>query len=144
MEEEQRKKKKRKRQLTLLREETVQSETLAGMVAVLEELRKEGKYVDFQVCPRCKSARVKRVGAMSGDMSGHMAITPVKYECFDCGWRERLVIKATNRPLGWKEMAIIAEALDLKIKRSKSATFLFCCLRLAVFLLCRNQLEVSL
>jgi len=107
------KQKKRKRQLTLLREEEILSETVPEMVAVLEELKKEGKYVDLQVCPRCKSAKVRRVGAMDGDMSGHMAITPVKYECLDCGWRERLVIKATNRPLGWKEMAVIAEALDL-------------------------------
>jgi len=114
MAEEQRKKKKRKRQLTLLREEEILSESVPEMVAVLEELRKEGKYVDVQVCPRCKSAKVRRVGSMSGDMSGHMAITPVKYECLNCRWRERLVIKATNRPLGWKEMAIIAEALDLK------------------------------
>jgi len=116
LEEEQRKKKKRKRQLTLLKQEEVVSETFPEMMAVLEELRKEGKYVDVQVCPKCKSAKVRRVGSMSGDMSGHMAITPVKYECLDCGWRERLVIKATNRPLGWKEMAIIAEALDLKNK----------------------------
>jgi len=116
VEEEQRKKKKRKRQLTLLKQEEILSETVPEMVAVLEELKKEGKYVDIQVCPRCKSAKVKRVGSMSGDMSGHMAITPVKYECLDCGWRERLVIKATNRPLGLKEMAIIAEALDLKDK----------------------------
>jgi len=86
------------------------------MMAVLEELRKEGKYVDVQVCPKCKSARVRRIGSMSGDMAGHMAITPVKFECLDCGWRERLVIKATNRPLGLKEMAIIAENLNLKTK----------------------------
>jgi len=117
MEEEERKKKKRKRQLTVLKEEEILSETLPQMMEVLEELRKEGKYVDVQICPRCKSAKVRRVGSMSGDMSGHMAITPVKYECLDCGWRERLVIKATNRPLGWKEMAIIAEALDLKDKK---------------------------
>jgi len=116
LEEEQRRKKKRRRQLTLLKQEEILSETLPEMVAVLEELRKEGKYVDVQVCPRCKGAKVRRVGSMSGDMSGHMAITPVKYECLDCGWRERLVIKATNRPLGWKEMAIIAEALDSKEK----------------------------
>ena len=116
VEEGQRKKKKRKRQLTLLKQEEILSETFSEMMVVLEELRKEGKYVDVQVCPRCKSAKVRRVGSMSGDMSGHMAITPVKYECLDCGWRERLVIKATNRPLGWKEMAIIAEALDLKEK----------------------------
>jgi len=116
MEEEQRRKKKRKRQLTLLKEEEILSETFPEMMVVLEELRKEGKYVDVQICPRCKSGRVRRVGSMSGDMSGHMAMTPVKYECLDCGWRERLVIKATNRPLGWKEMAIIAEALNLKDK----------------------------
>jgi len=112
--EEKRKKKKRKQQLALLKEEEVVSETFPELLKVLEELRAEGKYVDVQICPRCKSAHVKRVGTMSGDMFGHMAITPVKYECLDCGWRERLVIKATNRPFGWKEMAIIAEALDLK------------------------------
>jgi ssDNA-binding Zn-finger/Zn-ribbon topoisomerase 1 len=117
MEQEQRKKRKRKRQLTLLKQEEILSETLPEMVAVLEELRKEGKFVDLQVCPKCKSAKVKRVGPMGGDMSGHLAITPVKYECPDCGWRERLVIKATNRPLGVKEMAIIAEALSLRDRK---------------------------
>ena len=114
--EEQRKKKKQKRQLSLLREEEIVSETFAQLIKTLEELREKGKYLDVQICPRCKSARVRRIGTMSGDMSGHMAITPVKFECLDCGWRERLVIKATNRPLGWKEMAIIAEALNLRDK----------------------------
>jgi len=117
MEQEQRKKKRRKRQLTLLKQEEILGETLPEMVAVLEELREEGKFVDLQVCPKCKSAKVRRVGSVSGDMSGHMAITPVKYECTDCGWRERLVIKATNRPLGVKEMAIIAEALSLRDRK---------------------------
>ncbi len=50
----------------------------------------------------------------SGDMSGHMGLLPVKYTCLDCGWQERLVIKATNRKIGVKEVAIIAEALDLR------------------------------
>ncbi len=113
MGEEQRRKKKRKRQLTLLKEEEILSPTFPQMMEVLEELRKEGKFVDVQICPQCKSAKIRRVGSMCGDMAGHMALTPVKYECLDCGWRERLVIKATNRPLGFKEMAIIAEALDL-------------------------------
>ncbi|HKZ94013.1 MAG TPA: hypothetical protein VJ249_05470 [Candidatus Bathyarchaeia archaeon] len=117
MEEEQRKKKKRKRQLTLLKQEEIQSGSFPALMEVLEELGKEGKFVDVQICPRCKSAKVRRVGSMGGDMSGHMAVTPVKYECLDCGWRERLVIKATNRPLGWREVAIIAEALDLKDKK---------------------------
>lgn len=115
MEEKQRKKKKRKRQLSVLKEEIL-SDTFPEMITVLEELRKEEKYVDLQICPRCKSARVRRVGSMSGDMAGHMAIAPVKYECLECGWRERLVIKATNRPLGFKEMAIIAEAFELDKK----------------------------
>jgi len=117
MEQEQRKKKRPKRQLTLLKQEELLGETLPEMVAVLEELREEGKFVDLQVCPKCRSAKVRRVGSVSGDMSGHMAITPVKYECLDCGWRERLVIKATNRPLGVKEMAIIAEALSLRDRK---------------------------
>jgi hypothetical protein len=115
--EEKQKKKKRKRQLTLLKQEEIQSGSLPALVEVLEELAKEGKFVDVQICPRCKSAKVRRVGTMSGDMSGHLALLPVKYECLDCGWRERLVIKATNRRLGWKEMAIIAEALDLQDKK---------------------------
>ena len=116
MAEEKQKKKKRKRQLTLLKQEEIQSESLPALMEILEELAKEGQFVDVQICPRCKSAKIRRVGSMSGDMAGHMAITPLKYECLDCGWRERLVIKATNRPLGWKEMAIIAEALDIEDK----------------------------
>jgi hypothetical protein len=39
---------------------------------------------------------------------------PAKFECRDCGWRERLVVKATNRKLGVKEVAIIAEAINIK------------------------------
>jgi len=65
VQEEQKKKKKRKQQLTLLKEEEILSETFPEMMAVLDELRKEGKHVDVQVCPRCNSARVRRVGSMS-------------------------------------------------------------------------------
>jgi hypothetical protein len=43
-----------------------------------------------------------------------MGVLPVKYECLDCGWRERLVVKATNRKLGVKEVAIIAEAANIE------------------------------
>jgi len=52
-------------------------------------------------------------------MSGHMGLLPVKFECLDCGWRERLVTLATNRKLGVKQVAIIAEARDLKEKNVK-------------------------
>jgi RNase P subunit RPR2 len=110
-------KKKQKHKLVLLAEEEIVSETFPELLKLLEELEKEGKFVDIQICPRCKSARIKRIRTMEGDMSSHLTITPIKYECLDCGWKERLVLKATNRPLGLKEMALIAEALDFKEKK---------------------------
>ncbi len=115
--EKKKKRKKQKQKLVLLAEEEIVSETFPGLLKLLEELEEEGKFVDIQICPWCKSARVKRIRAMEGDMSSHLTITPIKYECLDCGWRERLVLKATNRPLGLKEMALIAEALNFKDKR---------------------------
>ena len=51
---------------------------------------------------------------MSGDVSGHMGLLPVKFRCMDFGWQDRLVIKATNKKMGVKEVAIIAEALGFK------------------------------
>ena len=114
-EEKKEKKKRKKRQkLVLLAEEKTVSETFPELLKLLEELEVKGKFLDIQICPRCKSARVRRVRAMKDDMSSHLTLTPIKYECLDCGWRERLVLKATNRPLGLKEMALIAEALDVK------------------------------
>jgi hypothetical protein len=41
--EEKQKKKKRKRQLTVLKQEEIQAESLPALVEVLEELGKEGK-----------------------------------------------------------------------------------------------------
>jgi len=112
------KKKKQKPQLVLRKEEEIVSETLPELLKLLEELEQEGKFADIQVCPRCKSAKVKRVRTLDGDMSSHVGWLPIKYECRECGWRERLVLKATNRPLGWKEMALIAETLNLKEKKA--------------------------
>jgi RNase P subunit RPR2 len=109
--QEQKKKKKRKR-LSLLESEKVESELFPELVEALEELEKERKYVDIQVCPKCKSPLVRRVGSMTGDISGHMGLTPPKFECKECGWRERLVLKATNRPTSMKDVAIMAEAKD--------------------------------
>jgi len=107
-------KKKKQKQIVLLKQKTVESLEFSELLEVLEELEKEGKYVDVQICPHCKSPRVRRVGTMSGDMSGHIGLLPVKFECLDCDWRERLVVKATNRKMGVKEVALIAEALDFK------------------------------
>jgi len=113
-EEKQRKKKKKQRQVVLLKQKTVEGQKFSELLEALEKLETEEKYVDVQICPRCKSPRVRRVDTMNGDMSGHMGLLPVKFECLDCGWRERLVVKVTNRKLGLKQVAIIAEALNFK------------------------------
>ena len=118
-EEQQKKKKRKKKQISLLENEQVESELLPELVKGLEELEKEKKYVDIQVCPKCKSPLVRRVGSMVGDMSAHMGFTPPKYECRECGWRERLVLKATNKPTTVKEVVIMAEAKDAENERRK-------------------------
>lgn len=111
-ESETKRKKRKKRQLAILKEQEEESPALAELVKVLEELEKEGKFVEIQICPTCKSPKVRRAGTMSGDLWGHMGILPAKFECEDCGWRERLVLKATNKRLSVKDVEIIAEALD--------------------------------
>ena len=119
MSEQEQKKKKKKKHLSLLESEKAESELLPELVKALEELEKERKYVDIQVCPKCKSPLVRRVGSMAGDISGHMGLTPPKYECRECGWRERLVLKATNRPTSVKDVVIMAEAKDAENQRKK-------------------------
>jgi hypothetical protein len=110
----QRKKKKKQKQIVLLKQKEIESQKFLELLEVLEELEKEEKHVDIQICPHCKSPRVRRVRSMNGDMSGHIGVLPTKCECLDCGWRERLVLKATNRKLDLKQVAIIAEASNLK------------------------------
>jgi RNase P subunit RPR2 len=117
--EQETKKRKKKKQLSLLESERVESESSQELMRVLEELEKEKKFVDVQVCPNCKSPLVRRVGSMTGDMSGHMGWTPPKYECRECGWRERLVLKATNRPTRVKDVTIMAEAKDAENERRR-------------------------
>jgi RNase P subunit RPR2 len=116
---EEEKKKKKKKQLTVLETEKVESGLLPELVEALDELKKEKKYVDIQVCPKCKSPLVRRVGSMVGDMSAHMGFTPPKYECRECGWRERTVLKATNKPTTVREVVIMAEAKDADIERKR-------------------------
>jgi len=113
-ESETRKKRKKKMQFAVLKDEEEESQTVAELVKVLEELEKEGKLVEIQICPKCKSPKVRRVGTMSGDLWSHMGILPPKFECQECGWRARLVLKATNRPLSVKDVEIIAEAIDFR------------------------------
>ncbi|NLE05815.1 MAG: hypothetical protein GX638_13600 [Crenarchaeota archaeon] len=108
----QKKKKKKKSQLNLMETEQVESELLSELVKELEELEKEKKYVDIQVCPKCKSPLVRKVGSNIGDMSAHMGFTSPKYECGECGWRERIVLKATNKPTTVRDVVIRAEAKE--------------------------------
>ena len=65
------KKKKKRMHPSLLESERVESELFPQLVEALEELEKERKYVDIQVCPKCKGPLVRRVGSMTGDMSAH-------------------------------------------------------------------------
>lgn len=109
-EQQQKKKKQKQRQIVLLKQKETERQRLLRLLDTLEELEKEQKYVDVQVCPHCRSPRVKRAGTMSGDVSGHMGLLPVKYECLDCGWQKRLVVNATNKKMNKKHIAIIAEA----------------------------------
>jgi RNase P subunit RPR2 len=115
-EEKQQKRKKKQKQVTVLKQKEAESQKFVELLDTLSELEKDQKYVDVKICPRCKSPKIRRAGAMNGDMSGHMGLLPVKFECLDCGWQERLVVKATNRKLGVKQVAIMAEARDLKEK----------------------------
>ncbi|MBN1784353.1 MAG: hypothetical protein JW815_01255 [Candidatus Bathyarchaeota archaeon] len=107
--EQKKKQQKKKKQTTALETEQVKGE-LSELIEVLEELEKEKKYVDVQICPHCKSGKVHRVNSMQGDALGHMGLTPPKHECKKCGWRGSLVVKASNRPTTVKDVTIIAEA----------------------------------
>jgi uncharacterized protein YbaR (Trm112 family) len=98
----------------LQKEKKTDSKNIEKISQRLDELRKKGKYVDVAVCPICKSPNLRRVKSTCGDMTGHLGWLPVIYECLDCGWRGRLEIYATNRRQNWREVAIMAEARDLK------------------------------
>lgn len=120
-EQEQKKKKKRKRQITVLETQKVESEFLPELVEALEIMEKEGKHIDIEVCPNCKSPRVKRVNSMGGDMFSHMGLAQPKFECRECGWRGKDILKATNKPTTFRDVVIMAEAqkADLEKKHKK-------------------------
>jgi Zn-finger nucleic acid-binding protein len=118
-EQEHAQKKKKKKQAAVLETETGESELLPQLVEALDELEHEKKNVDIQVCPKCKSPLVRRVGSMVGDMSAHLGFTPPKYECGECGWRERTVLKATNKPTTVRDVVIMKEAKDADVERKQ-------------------------
>jgi hypothetical protein len=86
---------------------------LPELVERLEELEKEKKFVDIDVCPKCKSPFVRQVGNLGGDTSAHIGFSPPTYECGECGWRGKHMLKATNKPTTVKDVVILKEANDL-------------------------------
>jgi hypothetical protein len=121
MGEEQTKKKKRKKQQSPMMQEQPDEgvQNAIEVAEVLEELEKQGNLLDIQVCPKCKSPKVRKAKSMGGDMWGHIGFVPPSYECPDCGWQERLVLKATNRPLSVRDVELIREAMDVEDEGSK-------------------------
>jgi len=111
---ERKRRKKKLKQLMILDEGEKENQPLLELTEVLEDLKQKGKLLDIQICPRCKSPAIRRVNSMLGDMSGHIGLTPPKYECLRCGWRNRLVLNATNRSLDVKEVEIMADATDFE------------------------------
>jgi len=115
MSETQKQKKKRKKQQGSLIEQVQEETTIqnaAEVTEALEEIEKQGVRLDIQVCPKCKSPRVRRTKSTDGDMWGHLAMLPEIYECIDCGWQTRLVLKATNRQMRVRDIELIREAMD--------------------------------
>ena len=108
------KKKRKKQQLAGLEQvqEEVAVQNAVEVTQALEELEKQGVRLDIQVCPKCKSPRVKRAKSSGGDMWAHLGMLPPSYECLDCGWQERIVLKATNKRLTVKEVELIREAME--------------------------------
>jgi hypothetical protein len=87
----------------------IQSIVLPELVERLQELEKEKKYVDIQVCPKCKSPFVRQVGNMGRGTSAHIGFTPPTFECGECEWRGKTVLKATKKPTTIKDVVILAE-----------------------------------
>ncbi len=113
MQQQRRKRKKKNQQQTEFIEEQI-SDSGLDLINAMKEMESKKEYVDIQVCPKCKSPKIKRTASTGGDMFGHMGLTPPKYECKECGWSTQLVIKATNKPLTVKEVELIAEANEDK------------------------------
>jgi len=110
------KKKRKKQQISALEQvqEEIAIQNATEVAQALEELEAQGIHLDIQVCPKCKSPRVRRAKSTGGDMWGHLGMVPPSYECPDCGWQERVVLKATNRAWSAKDVELIREAMDTK------------------------------
>jgi transposase-like protein len=115
------KKKRKKQQLPVLEQvqEEIAIQNATEVAQALEELEAQGIRLDIQVCPKCKSPKVRRAKSTGGDMWAHIGLLPPSYECPDCGWQERVVLKATNKPLSVRDVELIREAMDIKDDESR-------------------------
>ncbi len=115
------KKKRKKQQLTALEQaqEAIAIQNATAVTQALDELEKQGIRLDIQVCPKCKSPKVRRAKSTGGDMWGHLGMLPPSYECPDCGWQERVVLKATNKKMTVRDVELIREAMEIKDDESK-------------------------
>jgi hypothetical protein len=117
MDKQQKKKKHKKQQATVVEVVEEEVQNAVEVSEALEELKEQGIKLDIQVCPKCKSPKIRRPNALGGDMTSHIGFLPPKYECLDCGWHDRLVLKATNKPLTVREVELIREAMDKEGKQ---------------------------
>ena len=113
MEQIEQKKRKKKKQNTIVLTEEI-SVSGQQLIEYMDKLESEKTCLDVQICPKCKSPKVKRVGTMDGDLWGNMGLVSPKHECSDCGWLGSLFIKNTTRPLTVRDVELIAEALEEK------------------------------
>ncbi len=71
------------------------NEDLEKAIRILEELAKQGIYLDLKICPRCKA-----VGLKVMDVVGmYSPLAPVRLVCKKCGWVGRAAIEITNRKI---------------------------------------------
>jgi ssDNA-binding Zn-finger/Zn-ribbon topoisomerase 1 len=94
------------------------TQNAAEVTEALNELKAQGVSFDIQVCPKCKSPKIKRAQSTNGDMLGNMGIVQPKHECADCGWQGHLVLKATNKAWSVRDVELIREAMEIEDKES--------------------------
>lgn len=68
------------------------------LTQVLNDLKREGKLIRIQICPKCKSLNIRSRETWY-DIGGAMGISPPKYRCLRCGYWGRVIIEATNEDI---------------------------------------------
>ncbi|MFX1294049.1 MAG: hypothetical protein ACFFD2_04220 [Promethearchaeota archaeon] len=86
-----------------------ENENLKKNLKALEELTKDGKIVDFKICPQCKS-----IGLSVMDVVGLYApLSPVRYVCKKCGWVGRVIIEMTNRQIDELDEEMLEDIINI-------------------------------